>query len=120
MINVNSLKFGDVIYIVDEKNNAFSKQKIKMVDKHGIEWFRYDLDNWEYSIKEIVYCGRVRHIEEGEVRFDEARQEELHFKYSDGQIYEEYIEDVEELEEWFHSREEAEAYIELLKKERAE
>lgn len=120
MLNIENLKFGDVVYIADEKNNAFLKNKIKMIDENGIEWFRYDLDNWEYSIKEIVYCGRVIYVEEGEVRFDERRQEELHFKYADGQIYEEYIEDIEKLEEWFHTREEAEKCIEELKASRAE
>lgn len=120
MLDLKKLKFGDTVFVVNEKNNAFIKNKIKMTDQHGVEWFRYDLDNWEYSIIETVYCGRVTYNEEGEVRFSEVRQEELHFKYPDGQIYEEYLEDISELEEWFHIREEAETYIEKLKIKRAE
>jgi hypothetical protein len=120
MLEVEKLKFGDVVYVVNEQNNAFSKKKIKMIDENGVEWFRYDRDHWEYSVNEIVYCGRVTYIEEGDVRFDENRQEELHFKFPDGQIYSDYIEDVIECQEWFHTQQEAEAYIELLKKERAE
>ena len=119
MLDIEILKFGDTVFVVNEINNAFSKKKLKKVIK-GVEWFRYDRDHWEYSISEIVYCGRVTYIEEGEVRFDEVRQEELHFKYSDGQIYSEYLELIPEFEEWFHTREEAEKYIEELKVKRAE
>ncbi len=120
MLDLEKLKFGDTIFVVNEKNNAFSKKKIKKIIK-GVEWFRYDIDHWEYSISEIVYCGRVTHIEEGEVRFEEDRLEELHFKYPDGQIYSEYLELIPELEEeWFHTREDAENYIEELKAARAE
>jgi hypothetical protein len=120
MLEVEKLKFGDVVYVVKEQNNAFSKKKLKMVDDSGVEWFRYDLDNWVYSIEEIVYCGRVTYIEEGDVLFDENRQVELHFRFPDQQIHSDYIDDVIECQEWFHTREEAEAYIELLKKDRAE
>lgn len=119
MINTDKLNFDDTIYVVDVKNNAFSKKKLKKVID-GIEWFRYDLDNWEYTIEEIVYCGKVTYIEEGEVSFEEDRKEELHFKYPDGQIHPEYIELIPEIEEWFHTREEAETYIEELKASRAE
>jgi hypothetical protein len=120
MLEVEKLKFGDAVYTVKEQNNAFSKKKLRMVDSNGVEWFRYDRDHWEYSIEEIVYCGRVTYIEEGEVDFDIYRQEELHFRFPDQRIHSDYIEDVIECQEWFHTREEAEAYIELLKKERAE
>lgn len=119
MLDIEKLKFGDTVYDVNEQNNAFSKKKIKTVIE-GIEWFRYDRDNWEYSIEEIVYCGRVTYIEEGEVRFEEDRQEELHFKYPDGQIFYDHLEVVLELEERFHTRQEAEAHVELLKRKRAE
>ena len=115
MVEFEELKFGDRIYIVDEKNNAFSKKKIKTVID-GIEWFRYDRDQWEYSISEIVYCGKVTHIEEGEVRFEEDRITEYHFLYPDGQIYHEnepgYNDD---FDDWFLTKEEAEAYIDFKK-----
>lgn len=120
MLEVEKLKFGDVVYIVKEQNNAFSKKKLKMVDSDGVEWFRYDRDHWEYSIEEIVYCGRVTFIEEGEVRFNEDRQTEHHFKYPSGHVFFEFYDDVVEYQKWFHTREEAEDYIELLKKERSE
>ena len=119
MINPDNLTFGDIVYVVNEKNNCFSKQKIKMIDDNGVEWFRYDRDHWEYSISQIVYCGRVDFTEQGEVRFEEARQTEFHFKYPDGQIYLEYLEDLYEVEEWFHTLQAAEDYVEELKLERS-
>lgn len=117
MIDTNQLKFGDTVYVVETRNNAFSKQKIKTVID-GVEWFRYDQDHWEYSIKELVYCGRVVYKEYGEVAFNEDRQNELHFRYPEGQIYCEFEDDFEYVEDWFQSRSEAEAYIEQMKLER--
>ena len=119
MIDIDKLNFGDTIYVVNEKNNAFSKKRITMIDENGNEWYRSDRDYWEYSVAQIVYCGRVEFHEFGEVRFDEDRQTELHFKFSDGQINSDYLDDVAECEEWFHTQEEAEAYITELKEERA-
>jgi hypothetical protein len=120
MIDFTKLKFGDKVYIAKDTNNAFSKKKIKKVIK-GVEWFRYDMDNWTYTIEEIVYCGKVTHIEEGEVRFEEDRITEYHFKYPDGQIYHEWEgEDTDHLHDWFYTKEEAASYIEELKASRSE
>lgn len=119
MIQLSKLKFGDKIYVVDETNNSFIRKKTKMIDVNGIEWYRYDKDRWEYSIKEIFYCGKVTHIEEGEVRFDEERETEYHFKYPDGQIHPEYdYEDNYDLSYWFLTRKEAEKFIAKKKIER--
>jgi hypothetical protein len=118
MIEFNTLKFGDKVYIAKDTNNAFSKKKIKKIIR-GVEWFRYDIDNWTYTIEEIVYCGKVTHIEEGDVRFDEERITEYHFRYPDGQIYYEWEgADEEHLEHWFHTKDEAEKYIRDLRESR--
>ena len=120
MIDFTKLKFGDKVYIAKDTNNAFSKKKIKKIIR-GVEWFRYDMDNWTYTIEEIVYCGKVTHIEEGEVRFEEDRITEYHFKYPDGQIYHEWEgEDTDHLDNWFYTSEEAASHIEDLKKKRSE
>ena len=118
MIEFNTLKFGDKVYIAKDTNNAFSKKKIKKIIR-GVEWFRYDIDNWTYTIEEIVYCGKVTHIEEGDVRFDEERITEYHFRYPDGQIYDEWEgEDQDHLEHWFYTEDEAEKYIQDLRESR--
>ena len=118
MINRHNLKFGDIVYQVEEKNNAFIKKKLKTVID-GVEWFRYDRDHWEYSINELVYCGRTSMIIEGEVT-DDRYESELHFKYPDDKIYGEYENTIETIEDWFHTRKEAEEYIKVLKAKRAE
>ena len=116
MIDLKTLKFGDKVYIAKEENFVFSAQKIKMVDADGIEWYRYDRDRFTYEIQEITYCGKVTYLEEGEVRFNEDRETEYHFKYPDGQIYSEYdYDDNFDLKEWFYTRNEAEARIQELK-----
>jgi hypothetical protein len=109
MIEFKNLKFGDKVCVVDKTCNAFTKNKIKMIDEDGIEWFRYDRDNWEYNIKELEYCGRVTFTEEGSVRFSENRLDEYHFLWPDGQIYAEYLDDDHEI--WFYSENEAKEYM---------
>lgn len=109
MIDASTLNLGDAVYIVDERNNAFTKKKLKTV-VDGVEWFRYDRDHWEYNVTEIVYCGHVTVIAEGEVDSDSNCQNQMHFKYSDGNIYYEYEKDIGDLAEWFHTRQEAETY----------
>jgi hypothetical protein len=118
MIEFNTLKFVDKVYIAKDTNNAFSKKKIKKIIR-GVEWFRYDIDNWTYTIEEIVYCGKVTHIEEGDVRFNEERITEYHFRYPDGQIYYEWEgEDQDHLAHWFYTEDEAEKYSRDLRESR--
>lgn len=115
MITFEDLKFGDDVYIVKIKNNAFAKNRITTIDENGIEWFRYDRDHWEYSIEQIQYCGRVTFLEEGEVRFNEERETEYHFRYPNGQIHQSYQYD--DTDDWFCTLVEAEQRIEELKRQ---
>lgn len=59
MIDYENLNFGDVIFKVDAKLNAFTRRKISKVDENGVEWFRYNEDRYEYSIQEYTYIGRI-------------------------------------------------------------
>ncbi len=117
MIELTKLKFGDRVYVVNEKNNAFTKKKIEMTDEDGITWFRYDRDHWEYSIVELEYCGRVTFAEEGLVQEDQNRNTEYHFLYPDGKIEPEYdYKRPGDFVDWFYTVAEAEAYIDYCKK----
>jgi hypothetical protein len=118
MIDPENLSFGDVVYAVKETNNAFRKKKIKMIDADGVEWSRYDREQWEYSVDELVYCGRVTFEVTGEVPVSEGHEEEMYFKYPDGSIYSEYYESIAECDRWFPSREQADSCIEELKESR--
>lgn len=113
MIVFQDLKFGDNVYVVHIKNNAFAKKRITMADENGIEWYRYDRDHWEYSIEQIQYCGKLTFIEEGEVRFNEELENEYHFRYPSGQIHQSYQYD--DIDDWFYTQEEAEQHIKELK-----
>jgi len=117
MITIENMKFGDTIYSVKTVNNAFRKNKLTFTDADGNEWHRYDRPHWEYSIEELVYCGKSYYIEEGEVRFDEDHTTQLHFKYPDDQIYPEYEEDIKEFENWFTTKAAAEEHIKMKEKE---
>lgn len=113
MIVFEDLKFGDDVYVVHISNNIFVRNRITMTDENGIEWYRYDREHWDYSIENIQYCGKLTFIEEGEVRFNEERETEYHFRYANGQIYEFYRYD--DTESWFATVAEAEQHIEELK-----
>jgi hypothetical protein len=120
MIIFKDLTFGDIVYKVNERNNMMSQKRLVMTDADGAEWYRWDIERFEYSIEELVYVGKVTHHEEGEVRFDEDHLTEFHFKYPDGQIYYENDGDDEHnLDDWFTTREDAEAEITRLKKSRS-
>jgi hypothetical protein len=111
MISYCDLKFGDKIFVVDIKNNAFFNKKIFMVDDDGVEWYRYEKPHYEYTIITIEYCGKVSYIEEGIVAQNDLRHTEYHFKYPDGHIHYKYEEDLDDVEIWFHSENEAHQYI---------
>lgn len=118
MIKFANLKFGDKVYIAKEENHVFTANRIVMVDADGVEWYRYDRDRWTFSIEELVYCGKVSFIEEGEVKPDNDRYDEHHFKHPDGNIYPETEgHDIFGLDfkEWFHTLDEAESRIAELK-----
>jgi hypothetical protein len=118
MLTKGRLNIGDSVFVADEICNAFTKQKLKMVDANGVEWYRYDRDNWSYTVTEATFCGFVNVACVGEVNTD--AENELHFKYSDGNIYCEYEKELYNVKDWFHTREEAESYIEKLKEARRE
>lgn len=118
MIDISKFKIGDTIYAVSEHNNSFNRQKIYMTDAEGNEWFRYDRPHYEYSVHELIYCGKVVHVISGEVEVDGVYDTEYHFKYPHGKIYMEYEGIIPGITDWFATKEEAEEYIEQMKTKR--
>lgn len=113
MINVDNLKLGDTIYHVSEVYN-FDRQLITMTDDFGYIWHRYDKDRLTYTISAMILVGRVVPVIEGEVLLDEDRYVELHFKLEDGQIDNLPIYDIQDNETMFHTKQEADKYLEEL------
>lgn len=112
MIDISKFKIGDTIYVVDEQNNAFRKNKIVKTDHNGVEWFRYDRPHYEYTIKEVIYCGKVIHVISGEVDKEvNIYDTEYHFKYPDGTIFYEYEDVIPQLSDWYATKKEAADYI---------
>jgi hypothetical protein len=120
MIKFKDLTFGDIVYKADERNNLMSRERLVMIDVNGNEWYRYDRERFEYSIKELTYVGKVTHHEEGEVEFDEDRCTEFHFKWPNGQICGENDgADEIYLNDWFTTRKDAEAEIARFKESKS-
>ena len=111
MISADELKVGDVLYIVKEKNLAFSRKKIhRVID--GEDWFKYDSPLREYEIEKITILGILRKTLEG--TYDNITNYDL-----DSEFYVEYVNPRQTMrddfyfddnQEYFKSEEEAEVY----------
>jgi hypothetical protein len=90
------LEIGTKIYEVSEVCNAFSKQRLTMLDDEGNEWYRYDKPNFEYQVKEWTVIGSIKYlvrgklvsyeedVEDGEIVYqlnDENGKEAVYSKY---------------------------------------
>lgn len=69
-IDIRKVNVGDTLYRVMRINHFFSQQKIRMVDKDGIEWYRYDRDRFEYVIQNLKVIGKVTPTVEGDIDVD--------------------------------------------------
>jgi hypothetical protein len=81
-VGVPEFEVGDRVYHVKITNNAFSRQKLKMVDSDGVEWYRYDKPIREYDIEEATVIGIVRYQVEGILADDTALSTETAIEYS--------------------------------------
>lgn len=118
MIDPNELKFGAKIFKIIRKHNMYV-EKSYMTDENGVEWYRYDKDRIEYSIKTLTYCGKRFYVEDGEcLKNLDADEVEYHFKDNDGGIeyYTYEFEHVCDKDKFFYTHFEAEQMIENLKK----
>jgi ACT domain-containing protein len=61
------MNIGDNIYHIKTISNAFSKQKIMMVDAEGIEWYRYDKHNWTFELETHIIIGKISVSIEGTI-----------------------------------------------------
>lgn len=119
MFDTTFMTFGDKVYRVNENNTSFSRKRLTMVDEQGNEWYRYDTPRWEYSIDEIVYCGKVVVTSLGETSDQLEMRTQMHFKYPNGEIYWEYEDDLKEAMDFFSTLEEAHQRIAQMKECRA-
>lgn len=58
------LNLGDIVFQLRIKNNAWDKRRIEMVDADGNSWYRYDRDDYSYTITENTVIGKVTHVSE--------------------------------------------------------
>jgi hypothetical protein len=61
------MNIGDNIHHIKTISNAFIKQKIKMVDAEGIEWYRYDKPIWEFELETHTIIGKISVTIEGTI-----------------------------------------------------
>lgn len=114
MINFSTLNFGDTVYFV-EQVHAFRRQKLKMVDEHGIEWYRYDAPVWSYTIVPYTYVGKADVVVEGRVDREDIDETKYFIETKQGDMTYLYNDDLEK--DWFYTSKEAEAEIDQRRSE---
>lgn len=112
-------KIGDVYYRIN-KRLSNSRNKIKMIDSDGVEWFRYDKERIEYSISKFTITAILVKTLQGD--------EDINDYYHSFDLQTEYFlrDEDKELEQWyeedfanevFQSETNAMIRVETLKKE---
>jgi len=109
-----SISIGDKAFRVDRVSNVFFRKRVTKTDSEGVTWYRQDAPAFTYTITELVCCGTVEYTITGETRFNEDALSEVHFKAPSGETIMEYLEDLQESETWFKTKQEAESYIASL------
>ena len=109
MIDFSILKFGDKVYFVESKLQAFQRKKITSVID-GVEWFRYDHPIREYEIREYTYVGRTETHTVGEVIPDDVDDAKYFIRESNGALIYLHHSDADD-DDWFASKEEAEKEV---------
>jgi len=67
MIDFDSLRIKDEIYVVDRQINVMTRKRFTMVDENGVEWQRYDKPKISYEIVKAQLLGKVKRNVEGQI-----------------------------------------------------
>lgn len=116
MIKPVDIRINDVVYKVTEHNDFFNRNKIKMTDANGIEWFRYDRPIRRWTVGEYQLNGIVSIAVVGVVKDPDAYTDTYHFQdLATGKILEFDDDDQDLWENFYRSRAEAEHIVDQLK-----
>lgn len=59
MIDITKHEIGTIFYKVEEENNYMRQKRLKFMDEHGNEWYRYDMQRTTYTVRPVEYIGRL-------------------------------------------------------------
>lgn len=65
-MSIKKLEVGQTLWKVRVRLNT-PRKKLKMVDKDGVTWYRYDKEFRDYSIVQWKIIGRIEYVIEGEI-----------------------------------------------------
>ena len=110
MIDLNTLNFGDNIYHIVDNLHTFSRKKIFKTDEEGVEWYRYDKPIRTFSIQTLAYVGRSESLVSGRVIPEDIDETKYFIEYEESKEMT-YIDDSDIDNNWFASKEAAEAEV---------
>lgn len=110
------LEIGTTIYYVEEDNNFFSRKKIFMTDKNGVEWYRYSTPLRTQKLSTHTIAGRVLCNVEGRVPSIEDYND-IYFTEDGVQVDDREINESDDSDGYFLDKDEALAWIEARRAE---
>lgn len=111
MIDFSKLNFGDTVYNITDNLHTFSRKKIFKVDKDGVEWFRYDKPVRTFGADVFAYVGKAESHIFGAVSREDVEDTKYFIKSVDQKELTYVYEGDVCGNDWFASKEEAEAEV---------
>jgi len=81
-LSKDDLRVGNTVYRLDLNNNMLKRDKIYMTDSQGVEWSRYDLPMWTFTVTTMKICGSIKQLVSGKVDGDSISEDEYHLNYA--------------------------------------
>lgn len=75
LLTKEDLYVGKLVYRLQIVSTLKSRKKLTMVDSNGVEWHRYDKEDWTYNILPMNICGSIKQIVHGIVDKDHIQQD---------------------------------------------
>lgn len=90
LLTKEDLYVGKLVYRLQIVNTMKSRKKLTMVDANGVEWHRYDKEDWTYNILPMNICGSIKQIVHGVVDKDHIT-EDAYFLREVDKLSDDYI-----------------------------
>lgn len=111
-------EIGSKLYLVEQKSNILTRQKIYMTDSDGVRWYRYEKHSHEFTLKEHTVVGALVMVMLGVIIDDGEYHNQYFVNDFEFNILEYEIDQEKPYNDcWFSDKTAAEEYMQRLTKE---